>query len=317
MVSIHSRKIQFMIIAAMTMFCFATTASATAPNVTYTAAGTFTVPQQSGSDLFKLAGQPFSISIVANSAAVPSKHGGTWAQFSGLKMTGTVNSNLLPTPISISSSRTSIVLATGNPSFDLLLLGTTIKVVGIQITITCPIMMPKGTLSGPLIHPFTAPVTLNPSIAFVTYSDTTASTTLTVASGTANAVLGGASTTGASVAQSADVILHPTGAQVITHHADGTESIRSAHGTPVELGASEGDIVALQLYASGVRDGSEVRVQIAGQDVPVLYAGKAAHFEDLDQVSVQLPRSLAGIGDADVVLSVDGRSSSPVRIRIQ
>src|SRR5579863_935336 len=316
MIAFHGRKMQLTMIAALTIFCFATTASAAAPNVTYTAAGTFAVPQSSGSDLFKLAGEPFSISVVGNSAAVPTKHGAKWALFSGLKMTGTANSGLLPTPISISSSQTSILLATGNPSFDTFQLGTTIKVVGIQLTITCKVQMPKGTLSTPLIHPFTAPVTLNASIASVIYSDTTASTTLAISSGTVNAVVGGASAPAASVTQSADVILHSTGAQAVTHHADGTQSVRSAHGASVDLGAPE-DTVALQFYATGVRDGSEVRVQIAGQDVPVLYAGKSDHFEGLDQVSVQLPRSLAGIGEAEVVLTVDGQNSSPVRIHIQ
>jgi len=34
-------------------------------------------------------------------------------------------------------------------------------------------------------------------------------------------------------------------------------------------------------------------------------------------VTVELPRSLAGIGAADVILSADGRTASPVRINIQ
>jgi len=42
-----------------------------AQNVTYTAAGTFSTVIVSGSDTFKLAGQAFSISIVASESAVP------------------------------------------------------------------------------------------------------------------------------------------------------------------------------------------------------------------------------------------------------
>ncbi len=86
----------------------------------------------------------------------------------------------------------------------------------------------------------------------------------------------------------ASVQLHAGGAQVITAHADGTKSVRSIGVAPVELGDSS-DVVALEFYASGVRDGAEIHVQIAGQEVPVLYAGPAGHFAGLDQVSVRFP----------------------------
>jgi hypothetical protein len=42
-----------------------------APNVTYTATGTFTNPQVSGDDTLKLAGEPFTINIVAPANSVP------------------------------------------------------------------------------------------------------------------------------------------------------------------------------------------------------------------------------------------------------
>jgi hypothetical protein len=46
--------------------------------------------------------------------------------------------------------------------------------------------MPTGTLTTPLIKPFTGPVTLGPSSGTITYSDpsTRAATTLTIDSGT-------------------------------------------------------------------------------------------------------------------------------------
>jgi uncharacterized protein (TIGR03437 family) len=66
-----------------------------------------------------------------------------------------------------------------------------------------------------------------------------------------------------------------------------------------------------------VRGASEVRMQIAGQDVPVLYAGASGHFSGLDEVTVEVPRTLAGIGEADAVLTVDGQTASPVRVRLQ
>jgi hypothetical protein len=37
----------------------------------------------------------------------------------------------------------------------------------------------------------------------------------------------------------------------------------------------------------------------------------------LDEITVELPRSLAGMGQVDVVLTADGQTASPVRIPIQ
>jgi|ERR1035441_8138773 hypothetical protein len=117
-------------------------------------------------------------------------------------------------------------------------------------------------------------------------------------------------------AAKASPLLHTNAVQVLTAHADGTQSVRPMQGAPVDPGATL-DRVMLQFYASGVRDASEVHVQIAGQDVPVLYAGASGHFPGLDEVTVEVPRSLTGFGDVDVAMTVDGQTASPVRIHIQ
>jgi hypothetical protein len=114
----------------------------------------------------------------------------------------------------------------------------------------------------------------------------------------------------------AAVQLHGNAVQVITANLDGTQTVRPLEGAPVDPAASLARVM-LQFYASGVRDASEVHVQIAGRDVPVLYAGAAGHFEGLDEVTVEVPRSLAGMGDADVTMTVDGQTADPVRIHIQ
>jgi uncharacterized protein (TIGR03437 family) len=129
-------------------------------------------------------------------------------------------------------------------------------------------------------------------------------------------VIGNASATVYTPSDKADVLLHTGAVQVITAQADGTHSVRPLQAGPVEPGASTGKTM-LQFYASGVRDASEVHVEIGGQDVPVLYSGAAGHFPGLDEVTVEVPRNLAGMGDVDVVMTVDGQAASPVRIRIQ
>jgi|SRR5579884_2018106 len=89
-------------------------------------------------------------------------------------------------------------------------------------------------------------------------------------------------------------------------------------GIPIEL--SPGADVFLSLFGTGIRNRSslsQVTVAINGVPAPVLYAGPQGSFTGLDQVNVLLPQSLRGSGDADVILSVDGQTTNPVRINIQ
>ena len=284
--------------------------TAATKNVVYTASGTFDTTIINGQDLFKLAGEPYSISIVANVATVPTKHGATWATYTNLTISGTVQSGLIPTPTTIQNKLTDIELATGNPSYDMFLMFTPVRVVNETLSIKVTIQMPTGTVPNALIHPFTAPVTLTPTVATMTYSNGTSSTTLGL-NGTLNAAFSGG---GASVV--APPVLHAAGARTVTAHEDGTQSVRSMNSAAVDLGAAT-DFVALEFYASRVRNASDVHVQIAGQEVPVLFAGAAGHFAGLDQISVQVPRSMAGMGDVEVAMTVDGQTANPVHVRIQ
>lgn len=76
-------------------------------------------------------------------------------------------------------------------------------------------------------------------------------------------------------------------------------------------------MVVLRFYATGLQDAAAIGMRIAGQDVPVLYAGPSGHYPGLDEINVQVPRSLAATGEVDVVLQVNGQTAGPVRIRIQ
>jgi uncharacterized protein (TIGR03437 family) len=88
--------------------------------------------------------------------------------------------------------------------------------------------------------------------------------------------------------------------------------------TPIALGASS--TVYLSLYGTGIRNRTSlanVTVNINGTNVPVLYAGPQSGFEGLDQVNVALPSSLAGSGEVNVVLVVDGQTANVVTVNIQ
>jgi hypothetical protein len=284
-------------------------ANAAAPNITFTASGTF-ASLVSGNDELRLAGEPFSISVVASSAAAPIQHGSNWAVLSPFKMTGTVHSGLVSTtPVNISSAGASIQQAIG-PTYDIFIAAFPIKVVGISLTIKANIIMPAGTLSTLLIHPFPA-VALGPGNATVTYSDSSGTTTLAVSKGSLTAT----SPTSATASTKA-LAVHSEGAQIATLHSDGSESLHPFGNGLVTLGAPE-DKVVLRLYVSGVDAGSTVRAEIGGEEVPVLYAGKSGYFAGLDEVHVLLPSSLAARGSVELLVKADGQTVKAVPLQIQ
>jgi uncharacterized protein (TIGR03437 family) len=89
---------------------------------------------------------------------------------------------------------------------------------------------------------------------------------------------------------------------------------------PIDLGP-EGDQVILLLFGTGIRGRSAlsaVTCQIWGTNVPVTFAGAQGDLAGLDQVNVgPLPHSLAGRGEVDLVLSVDGKAANTVRINLK
>jgi uncharacterized protein (TIGR03437 family) len=51
--------------------------------------------------------------------------------------------------------------------------------------------------------------------------------------------------------------------------------------------------------------------------VPVLYADAQPEYAGLDQVNVALTLNLRGLGEVDVIVTVDGKPSNPVRVNVQ
>jgi uncharacterized protein (TIGR03437 family) len=88
---------------------------------------------------------------------------------------------------------------------------------------------------------------------------------------------------------------------------------------PIELGA-ESDRVFLILFATGLRFRSAltaVSARLGGADAEVSFAGAQGDLIGLDQVNLRLPRSLAGRGEIDVALSVDGKTANTLRINVR
>ena len=92
---------------------------------------------------------------------------------------------------------------------------------------------------------------------------------------------------------------------------------------PIDLGpdlGSASDQVFLSLFGTGIRNRSalsNVFARIGGENAEVLFAGPQSGFIGLDQVNVRLPRALAGRGDLDLNLTVDGKNSNSVKVNIR
>ncbi len=88
---------------------------------------------------------------------------------------------------------------------------------------------------------------------------------------------------------------------------------------PIVVGPQT-DRVFLLLFGTGIRNRgalADVRAKIGGIDAPVSYAGIQGGFVGLDQVNVGLPGNLAGRGEVDLLLSVNGKPANAVRISVK
>ncbi len=110
--------------------------------------------------------------------------------------------------------------------------------------------------------------------------------------------------------------------------ADGTQSAEpvfkcgalagSCYPSPLSLGP-ETDQVILMLFGTGIRGlGSlaAASVTIGGEAAEVLGVAPQDEYAGLDQVNVRVPRSLIGRGEADLVLTIAGKSANPVTVNI-
>ena len=88
---------------------------------------------------------------------------------------------------------------------------------------------------------------------------------------------------------------------------------------PIDFGPGD-DRLVLILYGTGLRNPANLaatRVAFADVSVPVQYAGPQNQFPGLDQINVEIPRSLAGRGTIAISVVVDGVSSNAVQLLFQ
>jgi uncharacterized protein (TIGR03437 family) len=90
-------------------------------------------------------------------------------------------------------------------------------------------------------------------------------------------------------------------------------------GVPIDV-SDPAEQVFLLLYGTGIRQRSAlgaVTIKLGGTPGEVLYAGAQGSLAGLDQLNILLPRSLAGRGEIELQLLVDGRAANPVSITIK
>ena len=89
---------------------------------------------------------------------------------------------------------------------------------------------------------------------------------------------------------------------------------------PVSLGP-QGEQVFLVMFGTGVRGRSgpnAVSATLGGTNLPVFSAGPQGDFAGLDQLNLgPVPRTLAGRGLVDLIVTVDGKVSNTVQFNIQ
>ncbi len=87
---------------------------------------------------------------------------------------------------------------------------------------------------------------------------------------------------------------------------------------PIDLGPAS-DQVFLLLFGTGVRGfASGVTATLGGQSIAVLGAVPQGQFVGLDQINIgPIPRTLAGRGEVDLILSADGKAANTVKVNIR
>jgi uncharacterized protein (TIGR03437 family) len=113
----------------------------------------------------------------------------------------------------------------------------------------------------------------------------------------------------------ADVVyVKPDQSQVIRQVARFDAGQNQFVPMPIDLST---DTAVLVLYGTGVRHRAglaNVKIKIGGIDVEVDYADRQGQFAGLDQINVRLPRGLAGRGEVNVEVNVEGKVANAVRI---
>ncbi|MGH9840182.1 MAG: Ig-like domain-containing protein, partial [Blastocatellia bacterium] len=214
-----------------------------------------------------------------------------------------------------SSLATSVQVATSLP-LPTSLAGTTVKVkdssgaersspLFFVASLQVNYLIPPGTANG------TATITITSGDGV---SSTGTTQIVTVAPG-----LFSANASGQGVAAAIALRVRADGSQSFEAVARFDSAQNKFVAVPIDLGPPT-DQIFLLLFGTGWRLNSglpSVMVKIGGVDAEVLYAGPQSGFVGLDQLNVRLLRTLAGRGEVDLVLTVDGKAANTLKVGVR
>jgi uncharacterized protein (TIGR03437 family) len=128
-----------------------------------------------------------------------------------------------------------------------------------------------------------------------------------------------ADASGASLAAAIVLRVKGDGTQVHESIAQFDRATNRFVAVPIDVG-NPAEQVFLLLFGTGFRNHNSlaaVTATVGGAGAEVLFAGAQGGLVGLDQCNLRLLPSLAGRGEVDVVLSVEGKVSNAVKIRIR
>ncbi len=79
------------------------------------------------------------------------------------------------------------------------------------------------------------------------------------------------------------------------------------------------DRTYLLLFGTGIRFAGQARLTVRanGVELPILGYAAQSEYAGLDQVNVELPRTLAGAGVVELQLALDGKLANPVVVLLK
>lgn len=128
----------------------------------------------------------------------------------------------------------------------------------------------------------------------------------------------------------------PAGAVLLRMRPDGSRSfepvvvydtsLKKFVAAPIDLGAPD-EQVFLICFGAGLSEWSsdrmpvwtlaDLKATVEGTQVEATYAGPQGEFVGLDQFNLRLPRALAGSGEVEVAITVNGIRSNAIRVRFK
>ncbi|MFN0119203.1 MAG: hypothetical protein ACKV2V_01735 [Blastocatellia bacterium] len=116
------------------------------------------------------------------------------------------------------------------------------------------------------------------------------------------------------------LVLHYNGANYVGGDALARYDVPTAQFTGIPIDVNRSPEAFLVLFGTGFRkvtQMSAITVTIGGVNAEALFAGAQGGFIGLDQLNIRVPRQLAGRGDVDVVISINGAEANTLKLNFR